>query len=686
MPWLARCSITLLLLAAACGDDAPGADGGGTTSSGSGSTSDATGVDETATPDETASPGDATDDDPTTGDPPPDCERNSDCEDGNACTEDVCNSGVCEVGEAVQSNECRPQIEVDFPPRAATLEGDDPVVTVTGTVHSMAAPIASLTINGDEVPVEPDDGSFSYDYTAQVGGNTLVIDALDQLEVPRKRVQSFLWSPSYRLPTIATVGIAEEGLAIYLDQQSLDDGTHTPPTNDLATLLGIALDSIDIQQFIDPTTPITSSAGYDVYLTTLAYDSTDVTLEAIDGGLRVEGFLYGISGDLVFDCTIPACQLAGGDGTGDLAIDYIQVSSDLLVTVNGSHALVVTSTNTQTDVVGLDITSNNIWTNFLITVIEPFIIGGVVSDIEDELTAQVDSLLGPSLSQAFNGLAPNSLLAFPNLADATDPIGVLLVTDFSSTDFHDGVAPPAGSPPQGGVITLRGGAYAQAVVTPYLNLGVPDRAGCGTGGGLELPRAGELEIGLSDDLLNQLLFGAWRGGLLEFDMPPELLVGNGLIRDLQIHVSGMLAPTAADCSPDGEIRVHLGDVRIDASLTLGSSPITFVAFSSLVAGLEFTPTGSGVEITIAEVESIDTELTVAEDDSIGTEPLLVSTLETQLVDGVIQAIASGGLGGISLPQVDLSPTLGLPPGTAAITITADEAVRAPGVTVIRGHL
>ena len=137
----------------------------------------------------------------------------------------------------------------------------------------------------------------------------------------------------------------------------------------------------------------------------LQYGSADVTLDGIDGGIELNGFLHDITGDLVFDCTIPACQLAGGDGTGDIAIDYIQVTSDLQLTVNASNQLVVESANTTTNVVGLDITSNNVWTNFLITVIEPFILDGVVADIEADLTAQVDALLGPALSQAFNGLS-----------------------------------------------------------------------------------------------------------------------------------------------------------------------------------------------------------------------------------------------------------------------------------------
>jgi hypothetical protein len=685
MHWRIACSSSVLALAlSACGDDAVGA----ADSTGSGTTADTTGGSETAVPDETATPDSTAGEESSsssTGVPEPPCMRNDDCEDDNPCAEDVCNSGVCEVGDPVISGECRPVIDVEYPPRAATLQENSSTVTVVGSVSSGAGPITSLTINGDAVPVAAD-GSFSHDVTAQVGGNILVIEAVDALAVTRERVQSFLWSPSYRLPTVPEQGIADEGLGIYLDQETLDDGNHALPVDDVATLLTLALESYDIEQFINPGTPIASSAGYNIYLTTIQYGSADVTLDAIDGGIELNGFLNDIHGDLVFDCTIPACQLAGGDGTGDMTIDYIQVSSDLMISVNAANQLVVDSMNTQTSVVGLDITSNNVWTNFLITVAEPFILGGVVADIEADLTAQVDALLGPALSQAFNGLSPNSTLQFPNIADPLQTIEVDLVTDFYDTDFHDGIAPPAGSPPRGGVIMMRGGGYAEASVAPYDNLGIPDRAACGAGGGVDLPRDGALEIGLTDDLLNQLLHGAWDGGLLEFDMPPELLPMDGFISDVQIHVSGMLAPTASDCSADGVVRVHLGDVRIDGSLTLNTIPLTFVAYSSLLAGLEFTPTASGVAITITEVERIDTELTVNEDNGIETEPLLESTLETQLVDGVLGAIASEGLGAINLPVIDLSPTLGLPAGTAALEITTDDAVRAPGVTVIRGHL
>lgn len=677
--WCAAASVALAL--AGCGDDATGASADGTGTGTAGSSGDGP-----STLDGADSTGDSGD--PTqggeTGEP---CVRNDDCDDGNECTEDVCNAGVCEVGAAVESNACRPQIDVDFPPRAATLQDDSPVVTVAGRAHSGAGPIAWLTLNGEEVTVG-EDGSFSHDFDAQMGGNTLVLETADVFDAQRKRVQSFLWSTSYREPVGGPpAGVTPDGLGVYLAQETLDDGDRSQPLDDIASLVALAVENIDIQQFIDPATPLTNSAGYNVYLTSIERDSTSAALQAIDGGIELTARLEDISGDLFFDCTIPACVLAGGDGTGGMTITHVEVTSDLLLSVDGTQQLIVTSSNTQTSVVGLNIFSNNLWTNFLITIVEPFIIGGVVSDIESELTSQVDALLGPALSQAFNGLAPNTTLSFPNIADPATSIAVDLYTDFHDTDFHDGAQPPSPSPPQGGVIFMRGGGYAHESVAPYRNLGVPDRAGCGTGtGGVAVPREALLELGMGDDMLNQLLFGAWRGGLLEADLPPGLLGGGGFIEDLEIGISGMLAPTASDCSPDGQVRAHVGDLRIEGSLTLGVTPITFTAYSSLLAGLEFTPTDTGVAITISEVEQIDTELTINEDDAIEQEPLLEAALENELVAAVLGAIADGGLGGIELPTIDLSASLGLPPGTASVTIQTDEVTRSPGVTVIRGHL
>ncbi len=690
---LRRWGLLAPLIVVACGDDAVGT--GDTTTGGSTGTTGSDGADTTGdvgadTTDASASASGDTDTgvDPDSTGVAAECTVDDDCNDGNACTEDDCDGGVCTVSEAVESLACRPQIDVDFPPRGATLEDASPVVTVTGTVTSPAAPIATFRINGEDVPVRAD-GSFSHDVTATSGGNILLLETVDELDVPRRRVQSFLWSTDYRSPTTPTAGITTQGLEVYLDQDTLDDGNASLPADDMATLMSLAIGNIDIEQFVDPSTPIASNVsntGYNVYLTNIAYVDSDTSVAAIDGGVHVTASLNNVTGTLVYDCTSSFCSITG-DSTGGMSVAAIVAEADLLVSVNASHQLVVTTSGTTTSFNGLTITTGNGALDFLVALVQPFLLGGIISDIEDELSAQIDALVGPALSQAIGGLAPNAPLVFPNLANPAAPIAVNLVTDFQSTDFHDGVAPPAGSPPQGGLVTLRGGGYTVSPMAPYLNLGAPDRDGCGTGGpDLQMPRSDPFELGLTDDMLNSLLFSAWRGGLLEFDMPSSLLPAGGLVTDLDLHVSGMLAPTASDCAADGQARVHVGDVGIAGSLTLQGNAVTFEAWSSLTAGLQYTPTASGVAISLSEIETVETELTVGEDSSLGVEELLRFTLEQELVDGLIGAISAGGLGEVNLPSVDLSATLGLPAGTAVIQISTTSATRHPGGVVIGGEL
>lgn len=660
-------AVTVVLVLGGCGDDAVGgaADGTGTTGEPIGTTGDPPGLDSTG------------DDVGSDDAPAPACVRDEDCHDDDPCTADVCDAGTCATDGTVLSSECRPGIDVEFPPRGATLQSGSPVVAVTGRVSSEGGAIDWLRINGEDVPVGSD-GRFSHEVTARTGGNVLVLETADVGGVERRRVQSFLWSSSYHRPTEAPAGMLTDGLAIFLAQESLDDGDHTQPIDDIATLLGLAMGAIDLAAFIDPSVPMASAVGCDVYVQDLWSTSSDVSLQAIDGGLRMTATLYGVEGDLFYDCAL-------SNHDGGFAVESVEAVTDVLVDVNAEHQLALAVIDPHTTVSGLSIWADGAL-GFALDIFQGLIVDTVVADLEASLTDQLTGLMGPAVGLALGAMAPNTTLQFPRTG-STETIPVRLSTDFHEVEFDDGQVPPDPPPPQGGDLFERGGAYALEPVTPYENLGVPDWNGCGAGAPeIPLPRQASLEIGLTDDLLNQLLHGAWRGGMLEFEMPPELLPEDtALISDLQVKVSGMLAPTASDCDPDGRLRLHIGDIRIDGSLVLGDQPITFVAYSSLVAGLDVVPTETGIGITLAEVERIETELTVAEPEGIEAEPTLRAVLETQLVEGVLGSLG-GGLGGIDLPQLDVSATLGLPPGSAMIQIHAEEAERAPGTTIVLGHL
>lgn len=632
------------------------------------------GLDETGSPDDGA----------------PSCVQDAECDDADPCTVDACDAGAC-VHAPIDdlTAECRPEIEVDFPPRAATLTGvpGDASVVVTGHVTSGMGPIASLTINGDTVTVA-DDGAFSHELQATTGGNLLVLETTDTAGFTRKRVQSFLWSTAFDAPTRPGEGMAPEGLALWLGQESIDDGDRALPVDDVATLLQIVFDGFDVGTLFDPDTPIASYAGYDIFITDLTLGEHTISLAAVDGGLQLTATIDDILGDLVYDCTNTACNLAGGDSTGGFSVVTLDVVAQLQIAAGPDHQLVadLVDVDVVLDPDDVEVWSDNAWTDFLLSVVEVFVHDQLVAEFESSLETTIQEDFGPILTEGLSQLALGLSFDFPNLGNAREPIVVDLVADFADTDFHDGAAPPSPSPAQGGAVILRGGGYPSAVVSRYVNDGVPRRSGCGTGDdAIAIAAAAPFEIALADDLLNQLLHAGWRGGLLEFPLTSEQLGGGdgGLVEDFEVQVSGMLAPTASDCGEDGKLRAVIGDIRIDAELTVLDQPVTFVAYATLVAGLDVTAGEDGIEISLAQVERVETELT-ANDEAIDLEPTLVASLEDKLVDGLLGEL--GGLGSFALPDVDLGGLLGLAPGEAVLHISVQGADRMPGTTIVSAHL
>jgi hypothetical protein len=668
--------VVVVCILCGCGDDRARAGGDGTDSDSAGTDGDGAG------------PSDDSNDESGGDDDAMACSGDGECDDADPCTVDACTAGAC-AHEPIApiTNECRPQIDVEFPPRAATLTGTAgaPTVTVVGSVRSGVGAIASLTIDGAPVAIA-DDGAFTHDVDAQVGGNVVVLEATDELGNARRRVQSFLWSTGYDAPTRPGQGMAEYGAALYLGQESIDDGDRTPPLDDVASLLNVVFENFDVSALFDQDTPIAHYAGYDIYITDLSIGPHTIGLAGADGGLQITAQIDDILGDLVYDCTTWECELAGGDSTGGFSVATLGMTAHLALSVSADHQLVaqLASVDVVIDPDDVEVWSDNAWTDFLLSVVEVFVHDQLVAEFEATLEQTIEEDFGPVLTDALGQLVLGLSFDFPNLGNARAPIVVDLALDFRDTDFHDGVEPPTPSPPQGGAVILRGGGYPSSVVTPYDNDGVPRRNGCALEDPrLELLRGSPLEIGLADDLLNQLLHAGWRGGLLEFPLTNEQLGGGGgIVESFDVDVSGMLAPTASDCV-DGELRATIGDIRIDADLVVQGEPVTFTAYTTLVATVSIEATGDGVTLGLGEVQRVETELT-ANDEAIAIEPALVDVLEAQIVDGLLGDL--GGLGSFSLPEIDLGGLLGLPPGEAVVVIHVEQVDRTPGTTVLGAHL
>ena len=158
------------------------------------------------------------------------------CDDGNACTTDSCDS-VKGCGASLIVNKlCRPNIVIDYPPRAATIKGvlATPEITVLGHVTDAAGPITSLTVNGTAVTLDAN-GAFSYPMSTIIGGNEIIVVGTDSFGTTKQIVQSYLWSDNYYKPywdpvtgPDHTKGIIDPGLAYYLSKSVIDDGAQPP--------------------------------------------------------------------------------------------------------------------------------------------------------------------------------------------------------------------------------------------------------------------------------------------------------------------------------------------------------------------------------------------------------------------------------------------------------------------------
>lgn len=600
------------------------------------------------------------------------------CDDQNSCTTDTCDPVEGCASTLAVSQACRPQITVAYPARAATLLGDplNPSVVVSGTVTSGAGPITSLNLNGETVTMDAN-GSFVHPIEPLTGGNTLTFEAADSFGTPRTRVQSFHWSVGYVSEEAPQDGFADPGMGIFLSQEVLDDGDHSLPADDLATIIELAFSDFDVSKLMPTDEPVVEDTqGYDVYLKNPSHDSPKASLLAINGGLLLGVEVHNLEADL----EAQGLNWWNPNLNGSLSVSKLTVEATTEIFVNEAHELEVLLVNTDATISGANVNINSL----LAFIIEPIINGildDVMGDLEDQIAEEMESQIGPMIADMLATLAISQSFSIPSLNPSDDTgIDLNLSTDFSDTDFAS----------DGGAFILRTKVTGESVFD-HDKLGAVARAGCGTQDqSLIIPRASPLEVVLADDTLNLLLFRAWEGGMLSFDVPPEMLGDADLsaygISDLTLTVDGLQAPVVSDCYADGALRIHLGDLDITANMTLLGSPLDVQIYMSLLAGFQLSVVDDAITFGLTEVESLDFEVTAAQDAFISSEALIADLIAENLIPALLDGLGGDSLGGIPLPSIDLSGAMdGAPPG-AVIAIAVDTVEHQLGNTIVSGDL
>ena len=596
------------------------------------------------------------------------------CDDGNDCTTDSCDAIKGCAVKLIINHQCRPTIIINYPPRAATIKGDlaSPTLTVLGHVTDAAGPITSLTVNGSSVTMAAD-GSFSYPMATAIGGNEIVVIATDSFGTQKEVVQSYLWSNAYYKPVWGdhSQGIIDPGLAYYLSPSVIDDGDHSLPANDLATVFEQVLGTYDLKAFI-PTTVVTNGITININTAQLKYDPAKVVLTAQAGYLHMVAKISNIS--------VPvSMKYIGITITGTLTATDLTITTDLVPSVDAGHNAVVTMPNTTVAMNGAKVTLSNAIVNFLLGGLINGFVNSAVGNLTSSLVPQLKTSLEPALSSAFNALAFKTQFQIAKLDGSGNKITVDLYNDYNSiTCATDGM-----------IFMMRPRASSQTdpAVVNYDALGIPARAHCGDGKPqtVVVTKVGKMELSISDDAFNELLGAVWNGGLLEFPVGPSLLGNIDLtsygVTDLVMNLDAMLPPVMEDCGWPAPV-AQIGDFKVTGSLKLFGSAMDFTMYATFKTDVAVTASNSAIGIALNGIKSADVQVDIVQDNMAGNEAALATLVKDQVLGALVGKLTGSALGSFPIPAINLNV------GGASVTLTiaTDQVVRQEGDSIVQGHL
>jgi hypothetical protein len=582
------------------------------------------------------------------------------CLDYIPCTVDYCDQVLGCQFAPLQDTFCRPAFQVDYPPRAASILGDGelPQVTVSGTVVSPLGAITSLLINGQATPVDPASGTFQLTLPVSVGTNTLVLEAKDEAGNSGADLRSFLWSTSYLQPdpTTEEAGLLLPGEVAWISAQAFDDQDHSAPANDLATLFEAVLGTWDIQPaFPDPLMSNLAFWGQGIYaarLTDFQYQQVTAVLNTTNSGLQLVAIFEQATGSLPLSKT--ACGAAFPEPCfgpnsilGDLSLDALEVRADLNVTVDSAHTVQVAVSGVTVSLVGLSLDLDTPFADLL-----NILMLGLPNTLQASVSAAFQQGIAPALADLLRQTLQSLAWNFTTRIDKPDgsldplsgePIGVQIqvVSDFQAATF---------TKDQGANLSFRSRALPQLFTSPRSQelepiLGVPARVGCNQPPSPPTaPALTPIEQVLVLDLVNEALFVAWAGGLLDFPVPEALLVGLDQVMpwltDLALEFQTLLPPLLSDCNPDGALRLQVGQVNILATGRIFGEPFSTTTRAALELDATWAQCSDGLVLQTGEIFIVQAVTEQSNDGTLTAEAMLNHLAQTALLPALTARLAT----------------------------------------------
>jgi len=569
-----------------------------------------------------------------------------------------------------------PTIMVTSPTRAEMLEqGDMGVlqVTIIGEACDPMYPITRLEINGVNIPVSGENLCEPFEVVQDSGWGLSVITGYVENSMGRGATlaQSYLRSPSY-FPFATDLDQAAEitsAAVVYLNQSGIDDSNRNDE-DDLATAVWIKLNLMDLDAVIPDTIaeeyewtvhecgfwPLEwLDAYWDGYQVTktgpFTYSQPTVDwLYAVEGGLFM-GFSISNT-DLPLKVegwwNAPCVGNFYAGIAGEVETNYIWVETTISLSLEQSGSVSASICPTC-----FEIGFNGLWIDIEWGVFEfmDFLLDEIVNGIIGLFQGQIESLLANELRGQIAPMVEDFINGMQFVFDDMSVYDVPLMVESGIEYFN------ANGPQGSGNCDLRMStqAYPENPKIKPLPFGAIRADGT-------LPSFSSTEYsfgaGLKDDVLNQLLWAAWVGGVFDIDDVTPFVPDNTLDGIYNLSITTLLPPVVMPSSSLGEIEIGMGDIMVEAEvdpILLGNgsgSPITVRLYVSGVVdySLGFDTT---LNILTGDVTSTQVWIQLEPVNEFIDEPAVIASISNAVEDMLEQVLATS-LEWQKFPDVGLS--------------------------------
>jgi hypothetical protein len=441
-----------------------------------------------------------------------------------------------------------PVLTVTSPARGLMQSGAGQI-TVTGTAMPSASgdPVAKVTVNGVAAALQPS-GAFRAMIDAPKGAMLLETVAVTD------KGGSMTDTRAVQSGQLRKVGAGID--------RAITAALSADAFTRLSAVAGPLLKTMDLATMLAPMQPMTVAgddlANLSLSVTALSFRDTRIALAPVDGGLSFRATFDGLD--------VAATVAYGGalvpDGSTDVAIhaDQVTITGTLDIAPAGTAGFATQLVNPAVHTVGLNLSASGLAGQIL-----DLLNGELGSTIKSVAAQSAELAMGPLVNLALGALAgPKQIDLFGKKLD--------MQVSPSMIDFT----------PDGGVVEmnmkamLEGSEQSPGFI--YTDNGAPS-----------LDRVYGLQIGLADDLANEMLAEMHALGMLNLTMPQNA----GVFDTAQIQLT--MPPMISADATDGEMRVVLGDML--ATFTSHGTPVGKAAINAKVE-LKIAPVAGGGAVAL----------------------------------------------------------------------------------------